>query len=144
MNDAVETTRCELCGTALETRVDGEHGPTTFAFTSHTPEFCRKATLARIHAMQAIAMDHLNRQRTDEDSLAELGRWVGCLTKIVDSGMKWIELRAQRQSGRDKLRETIAGHARAIEHPLWMAEEEVADAIQQAISQVEIRKARIG
>lgn len=143
MNDAVETTRCELCSTALETRVDGEHGPTTFAFTSHTPEFCRKATLARINAMHAIAMDHLNRQRTDEDSLVELGRWVGCLTKIVDSGMKWIELRAQRQSSRDKLRDA-AGRAPAFQHPLWTAESEVAAAIQQAISQVEIRKARIG
>lgn len=142
VTETVDTTRCELCGTALETRVDGGHGPTTFAFTSHTQDFCRMATLARIAAMQAVAMDYMNRQRTDEESLAELGRWVSSLTRIVDSGSKWLELRAQRQSSRDKIRESIGTPGQAFEHPLWVAEGEVAAAIQQAISQVEIKRKR--
>lgn len=144
VTDSVDTTRCDLCGTALETRVDGEHGPTRFAFTSHTPEFCRKATLARLHAMQAVGLEYAHRAETDRQALEELGRWIGCLTGIVDSGSKWLDLRAQRQSSRDKIRESIGAETKVFEHPLWEAEQEVAAAIQQAISQVEIRKARFG
>lgn len=120
----VDVTRCELCGIPTQTLVDGEHGPARFMFTAHTTDFCRKATLARMRAMQEIVTEHVMREAGYRESIEQLSRWVGHMSRICETGSRWLATIP------------IGGQVPALESDL-------ANALQQTISQVEIQKKRI-
>lgn len=111
--------RCELCGCPLEyTEANGSR----FVFTAHTADFCGRATAARIKAMQQMLEEVLLRERATYESMIELGKWASTLTRICETGRRWLAIRREL----DPAGATLA----------------LTDALEQAISQVEIQNKR--
>lgn len=127
--------RCDLCLCPLETYVDATQ---RFVHSVHTADGCRKATLQRILSQQEMLTNALIQGDSDRAALAELGQWIGSLSRIVDCGRKWVELRVKRVADLEKLRRAFGSGER--DHPLWVAEREVAEAIEAAIQHVEVRR----
>lgn len=140
MTTPVRRKQCALCCQITEiSHVDLDGKVTTVKFDLHTEETCRSSTLQRIKVLEEL---HI-RDRRDIDHqtgvIQDLGLLIGSLSSVVSAGRRWIEHRRKRAEDLVRLRNTFGTQDRAIQHPLWQAEEDVAAAIDQAIGAVEKR-----
>jgi|1185.fasta_scaffold52011_2 hypothetical protein len=133
--------RCELCGCPLEYASDAG----AFIFTAHTAAFCRSATAARIKVMQQMLEETLLRERATYESMIELGKWVSTLTRICSAGRKWIAgfPNGKMISASDLERSGGEFTASSMGNlQMSPAASDLYQALQQAISQVEIQNKR--
>jgi hypothetical protein len=137
-----EIKRCELCGCPLEyTETNGSR----FVFTAHTADFCGRATAARIKAMQQMLEETLLRERATYESMIELGKWVSTLTRICETGRRWIAgFPNGKMVSASELEQSGGGFTASSTGNLQMspAASDLYQALQHAISQVEIQNKR--
>lgn len=125
--------RCQLCLTIVEISQVVEGRMTQVTFQNHTPESCEKYTLQRIKVLEELHMKDSMYAESQSQTITDLSHWIGICTKLVDAGKKWVQHRDKRQADIARLRSAFGTGERADHHPLWAAEEEVAEAMKVAI-----------
>lgn len=132
----IDRRRCPLCLSILEVS-QAQDGKVERLQFPHPPENCRTITLQRIKALEEQVLSLGHRERDAELTIDRLGHYVGVAAGILAAGRRWLEHRKQRAEDLQRLRKALGTNERNLQHPLWIAEEEVATAIQCAIDFVE-------
>jgi hypothetical protein len=129
----VQRKRCDLCLAILEIVTLSPVGTMTRQAFAHTAEDCRTATIQRMRVYEEMHMRdtlEIQRQGTILESLANM---VGATGEILDAGKRWLEHRSQRAEDMRRLRSAFGTSERTMMHPLYVAEEQVAEAIQRGL-----------
>lgn len=138
----VERRRCPLCLAILEIVHTSEGGMVSRVSSDrHTPEACRESTLQRIKVLEEVHQRDARELETQSGLINDLGEWIGLAGEILDAGKKWLPHREKRAEDVARLRSVVPTGVRRTMHPLFEAEEQVAQAIAKALAVVERRPA---
>lgn len=105
----------------------------------HSPEQCAISTGLRIRVLEEMHLRDTQEIEQHKVMIDQLGAWIGATGDILDAGGRWLVHRAQRAEDIARLRSAFGTQDRALQHPLWQAEEAVAGAIRAAMELVEKR-----
>jgi hypothetical protein len=129
----VQRKRCDLCLAILEIATMASCGSVIRQSFAHSPEECRSSTIQRMRVYEEMHMkDTLEIQRQNV-ILEGLANMIGATGEILDAGKRWIEHRRQRAEDMRRLRSAFGTNERTMMHPLYVAEEQVAEAIQRGL-----------
>lgn len=134
----VDRRRCALCLAILEIVHTSEGGTVSRVSSDrHTPEACRESTLQRIKVLEEVHQRDARELETQAGLINDLGEWIGLAGEILDAGKKWLPHRAKRAEDMTRIRGALPTGERRTMHPLFEAEELVAQAIAKALRAVE-------